>query len=165
MAFGLWIFRGRPGRRLWNERASIGCIRGDAALVSPAFPRNAARIFPARKRGRDGRILVRRVVAPRSNALLPHFPTGRASSHISWQSCQSSPAGRCLSQICSRRSHMRWIATADPSNPPGINIEVVRCAAQSQRQVPGASANRPETWQVLVRARAEHNPATHKLAK
>ena len=64
LAFGLRVPGRRARRRLRHERASTGCLRGDAALVSPALPRNAAGIFPAREYRRDGRILVRGLWVP-----------------------------------------------------------------------------------------------------
>src|SRR5665213_1153668 len=121
MAFVLWLLCRRAGRRLWNERASIGYLRGYAAMVSPAFPRDVTRIFFAGEHRRNGRILVRWAMVPRGVTLFSDFSVGRASSHISWQGSQSSPAGRCVPQICVWRSDVRWITVADPSDPSDIN--------------------------------------------
>ena len=108
---------------LWNERAALSYLWGDAALVSAAFPSDAAGLFPASEYGRNGGILVSGTVGASRNSLLRDFSVCRASIYFFWQSRQSSHTRRRLSQICSRWPIVRWSTLVGPSNPSRIDAD------------------------------------------
>ena len=125
-ASGFWVVDSLPASSgcLWNERAALSYLWGDAALVSAAFPSDAAGLFPASEYGRNGGILVSGGSAGAScNSLLRDFSVCRASIYFFWQSRQSSHTRRRLSQICSRWPIVRWSTLVGPSNPSRIDAD------------------------------------------
>ena len=55
MAAWLWVCCRSAWGRIWDEWASAGDLWGDAPLVGATFSRDAAGLFSAGERDRDGR--------------------------------------------------------------------------------------------------------------
>ncbi len=79
----LWFSGGGAGRSVWDEWASAGDLRSDAAVVSAAFSSDAAGILSACERGGDGGLLDGGAVGAGGDALLPGVAGGGASGDLS----------------------------------------------------------------------------------
>src|ERR1700732_4280187 len=104
LALRLRILRRNTRRSLRYEWSTAGDLRSDATMVAPTLSRHLARILSSRKHFRHGRILVRRSVGTRRNALLPGVVARYHPSNLARQAAESSSARRNLPQICVLRA-------------------------------------------------------------